>query len=80
MQAAFADRAEHLGDSDFEKVPIKQLTSKEYAKTVRFEIPENIALNWRWVDAGNFEEKFDPYSIGKKKREERRKKAEKSSE
>lgn len=28
---AYADRAEHLGDSDFWKVPIDMLTSKEYA-------------------------------------------------
>jgi len=33
---AYADRAEHLGDSDFYDVPITMLTSKEYAQK-RFE-------------------------------------------
>ncbi len=30
---AYADRAEHMGDPDFWDVPLKMLTSKEYAKT-----------------------------------------------
>lgn len=29
---AYADRAEYLGDPDFEEVPVAQLTSKEYAR------------------------------------------------
>ncbi len=32
MRRAFADRAEYLGDPDFVQVPVKGLTSKEYAK------------------------------------------------
>ena len=32
MQRAFADRAKHLGDSDFVDVPIAQLLSKDYAQ------------------------------------------------
>lgn len=33
MRRAFADRAEHLGDPDFNlKIPLKKLTSKEFAK------------------------------------------------
>ncbi len=32
MRRAFADRAEYLGDPDFVKVPLKGLTSKDYAK------------------------------------------------
>ena len=32
MQAAFADRAEYLGDADFTNVPTEGLTSTEYAK------------------------------------------------
>jgi gamma-glutamyltranspeptidase/glutathione hydrolase len=38
MQRAFADRAEYLGDSDFVKVPLAGLTSKEYAAKLRAEI------------------------------------------
>ncbi len=34
MKRAYADRSKHLGDSDFYKVPIKWLTSKEYAKSI----------------------------------------------
>ena len=32
MRRAYHDRAEYLGDSDFVKVPVKKLTSMEYAK------------------------------------------------
>ncbi|MEP3278050.1 MAG: gamma-glutamyltransferase [Stappiaceae bacterium] len=32
MKLAYADRAEHLGDPDFGEIPVKGLTSKEYAK------------------------------------------------
>jgi gamma-glutamyltranspeptidase/glutathione hydrolase len=35
MKHAFADRAEHLGDSDFVHVPIRKLTDKSYATWVR---------------------------------------------
>ena len=38
MQAAFADRAEYLGDADFAKVPAKGLVSKEYAEKIFTEI------------------------------------------
>ena len=34
MQRAFADRALHLGDSDFVKVPVARLTSPDYAREV----------------------------------------------
>ncbi len=34
MRYAFADRSEYMGDPDFVKVPVKQLTSKEYAKSI----------------------------------------------
>lgn len=40
MKRAFADRAEHLGDPDFWPVPVKGLTSKTYAKTLRAGIGE----------------------------------------
>jgi gamma-glutamyltranspeptidase/glutathione hydrolase len=48
MQRAFADRAEYLGDTDFVRVPVKGLTSKKYAKDIRFAIPESQALNETW--------------------------------
>jgi gamma-glutamyltranspeptidase/glutathione hydrolase len=35
MTRAYADRSEYLGDSDFVKVPLKGLTSKAYAETLR---------------------------------------------
>ncbi len=35
MQFAFVDRARYLGDSDFVIVPVKGLTSKEYAWSIR---------------------------------------------
>jgi gamma-glutamyltranspeptidase / glutathione hydrolase len=34
MKYVYADRTEYLGDPDFVKVPIKQLTSEEYAKKI----------------------------------------------
>jgi gamma-glutamyltranspeptidase / glutathione hydrolase len=45
MQAAFADRSVYLGDSDFVEVPIVGLTSKKYAKDLRYDIPESTSLN-----------------------------------
>lgn len=35
MKFAYADRSEHLGDPDFKEVPVKELTSKEYAAKLR---------------------------------------------
>lgn len=35
MRRVYADRAEHLGDPDFYNVPMKWLTSKQYADNVR---------------------------------------------
>ena len=37
MRRAFADRAKHLGDSDFVKIP-EHLTTKKYAKQLAKEI------------------------------------------
>jgi gamma-glutamyltranspeptidase/glutathione hydrolase len=34
MRRAYLDRARHLGDPDFVTVPVKRLTSKEYARTL----------------------------------------------
>ena len=41
MKYAYADRSEFLGDPDFITVPVKQLISREYAKT----ISDKIAIN-----------------------------------
>ena len=35
MKLAYADRSEHLGDTDFVNVPLQGLTSKEYATELR---------------------------------------------
>jgi gamma-glutamyltranspeptidase/glutathione hydrolase len=43
MKLAYADRSQYLGDSDFVEVPVKGLTSKEYAETLRKKINANRA-------------------------------------
>jgi gamma-glutamyltranspeptidase/glutathione hydrolase len=43
MKRAYADRSEYLGDSDFVDVPVKGLTSKAYADTLRATIDESHA-------------------------------------
>lgn len=57
MRRAFADRAEHLGDVDFnENVPLDQLTSKAFAKT-RF---DNIEMTKASVsDSSKFGQLYD---------------------
>jgi len=55
MQQAFADRARYLGDMDFVRVPLKELTSKEYATKVRKRIPSDHALTKDQVLPGKFD-------------------------
>ncbi|OUS18453.1 gamma-glutamyltransferase [Gammaproteobacteria bacterium 50_400_T64] len=43
MRRAYADRSEYLGDPDFHPVPVKALTDKAYAKTLRAGIDLNKA-------------------------------------
>lgn len=43
MKLAYADRSKHLGDPDRTKVPVKELTSKEYADVRRALIKEDKA-------------------------------------
>ena len=43
MKRAYADRSEYLGDSDFVDVPVKGLTSKAYAESLRATIDESHA-------------------------------------
>jgi gamma-glutamyltranspeptidase/glutathione hydrolase len=38
MKLAYADRSQYLGDEDFVKVPLKALTSKKYAESLREKI------------------------------------------
>ena len=55
MQQAFADRARYLGDADFVKVPISELTSKSYADKMRKQIPKDRPLRMEEVKAGAFD-------------------------
>ena len=43
MQKAFADRAMHLGDSDFVRVPLVRLLSQKYANTIAYRIDKHRA-------------------------------------
>jgi len=43
MKRAYADRSKYLGDSDFIHVPVTELISKDYAKTIGKEILPNKA-------------------------------------
>jgi gamma-glutamyltranspeptidase/glutathione hydrolase len=43
MRRAYLDRARHLGDPDFVKVPVDKLTSKTYAKTLAASIDKGHA-------------------------------------
>lgn len=45
MQAAFVDRAKHLGDPDYQKVPVDELLSDQHIKDMRYSIPESMGQN-----------------------------------
>lgn len=53
MKLAFADRAAHLGDSDFVSVPVAALTSKTYAAQLRARInpPWWRRAPWTWGES-----------------------------
>jgi gamma-glutamyltranspeptidase/glutathione hydrolase len=53
MRRAFADRAQFLGDTDFVKVPVQALASREFAAERRRSIDTNRASSSREVGAGN---------------------------
>jgi gamma-glutamyltranspeptidase/glutathione hydrolase len=53
MRRAFADRAEFLGDPDFVKMPVKQLTSDAYNEARRKTIDLAHASNSQDIRAGN---------------------------
>jgi gamma-glutamyltranspeptidase / glutathione hydrolase len=53
MRRAFADRAQHLGDADFVKVPVAGLISRPYAEERRKSIDPAHATPSRTTAAGN---------------------------
>ncbi|MBV1789443.1 gamma-glutamyltransferase [Marinobacterium sp. D7] len=53
MKLAYADRSEFLGDTDFVKVPLKGLTSKEYAEELRAQIDPDKATPSAEIRPGN---------------------------
>ncbi|WP_417413486.1 gamma-glutamyltransferase [Hoeflea sp.] len=57
MKRAYADRSEYLGDPDFADVPVKALTSKDYAAKIR----EGISLNRATPSATIKPGKLAPY-------------------
>ena len=56
MKRAYHDRAFYLGDSDFVKVPVSQLTNKDYAAGLRVSIRMDKATPSDFL-AGNFQSK-----------------------
>lgn len=57
MKYAYSDRSEYLGDPDFYKVPIKALTSKDYAQKIASQIAINKATPSAEIKPG----KLAPY-------------------
>ncbi|WP_422371022.1 gamma-glutamyltransferase [Hoeflea sp.] len=57
MKRAYADRSEYLGDPDFVDVPVKALTSKNYAAEIR----DGISLNRATPSASIKPGKLAPY-------------------
>lgn len=53
---AYADRAEFLGDPDFVKVPVKQLTDKNYLRKRMQDFDPQLATNSAAIKAGNIKE------------------------
>jgi gamma-glutamyltranspeptidase/glutathione hydrolase len=53
---AYADRAEHLGDPDFWKVPIKELSNEQYISNRMADFTPGIASKSDKVTAGNIKE------------------------
>ena len=53
---AYADRAEHLGDPDFYKVPLKEITSSTYIKKRMIDYDSTKATPSKNISAGNAKE------------------------
>ena len=62
---AYADRAQHMGDPDFWKVPVKQLTDPAYLKNRMADFKPDTATASKKVGAGQFKESDETthYSI-----------------
>lgn len=58
MQAAFVDRAKHLGDPDYQEVPVKELLSDQHIKDMRYSIPESMGKNHASAGAALPKERF----------------------
>ncbi|MDR6212315.1 gamma-glutamyltransferase [Paracidovorax wautersii] len=52
MKLAYADRSEYLGDPDFVKIPLKGLTSKNYAASLAKTIDPNVARSGKSIKPG----------------------------
>lgn len=59
MQSAFVDRAKHLGDPDFQTVPIDELLSDVHIKDMRYSISESMGKNHLTAGAALPSEKFN---------------------
>ncbi|MFB2801613.1 gamma-glutamyltransferase [Shewanella seohaensis] len=53
MKHAYADRSEYLGDPDFYKVPVKQLTNKDYTQKIASQIALNKTTPSTEIKPGN---------------------------
>ena len=54
MKLAYADRSQYLGDEDFVQVPMKKLTSKEYATALRKKIDDEKITPSNHIRPGEF--------------------------
>ena len=59
MKLAYADRSKYLGDPDFAEIPVEELTSKSYAKSLQNKINKNKAAVSSDVKPGNPYESHD---------------------
>ena len=55
MKMAFADRAKFMGDTDFVKIPLNGVISKDYAKTLQAQIDENKSKEYKEGDHWKYE-------------------------
>ena len=55
MKMAFADRAKFMGDTDFVKIPLNGVISKDYAKTLQAQIDENKSKEYKEGEPWKYE-------------------------
>lgn len=53
MKYAYADRSKHLGDPDFSPIPVSELTSKKYAKSISEQIDIDKSTPSSRISPGN---------------------------